>query len=199
MDIDFALFRQIADNSDDNRNVAARFYDKAIKTQEVTDSGLPIFKNVTYVEIRLKDNSTEVFNQPASAEKIKRFPREYALYKLAKEKIKDGTPLEQFAFLSAAELATCKNRGIFTVEELAKLSADKVKDLGLQNEHDLAVIFVKKAKSNKEIADFVNKEEEYKAEIEFLKEENSLLKQQLSKINEAKKSTKRNKNKGEKL
>ena len=148
MDIDFALFRQIADNSDDNRNVAARFYDKAIKTQEVTDSGLPIFKNVTYVEIRLKDNSTEVFNQPASAEKIKRFPREYALYKLAKEKIKDGTPLEQFAFLSAAELATCKNRGIFTVEELAKLSADKVKDLGLQNEHDLAVIFVKKAKSN---------------------------------------------------
>lgn len=199
MDIDFALFRKIADNSDDNRNVAARFYDKAIKTQEVTDSGLPIFKNVTYVEIRLKDNSTEVFNQPASAEKIKRFPREYALYKLAKEKIKDGTPLEQFAFLSAAELATCKNRGIFTVEELAKLSADKVKDLGLQNEHDLAVIFVKKAKSNKEIADFVNKEEEYKAEIEFLKEENSLLKQQLSKINEAKKSTKRNKNKGEKL
>ena len=199
MDIDFALFKQIADNSDDNRNVAARFYDKAIKTQEVTDSGLPIFKNVTYVEIRLKDNNTEVFNQPASAEKIKRFPREYALYKLAKEKVKDGTPLEQFAFLSAAELATCKNRGIFTVEELAKLTADKVQDLGLRNEHDLAVIFVKKAKSNKELADFVNKEEKYKSEIEFLKEENSLLKQQLSKINEAKKSTKRNKSRGEKL
>ncbi len=179
IDIDFALFRQVADNVNDERNVVARFYDKAVKTQNVTPNGLPIFKNVTYVEIRLKDNSSEIFNQPATKEKILRFPREYSLYKMAKEKVKSGTPIEQFAFLSAAEVATCKNRGIFTVEELADLDENHVKNLGLQNEHNMAVMFVQQARKNNMVAEFARKEQNYKDEIEKLKDEIAELKQQI--------------------
>lgn len=179
MDIDFALFSQVVDNYSDERNVSARFYDKAVKTADVSASGLPIFKNVTYVEIRLKDNNTEVFNQPATKEKIERFPREYALYKLSKEKTKKGTPLEQFAFLTVAELATCKNRGIFTVEDLAALDDKKVKALGLENEHNLAQIFMKKAKDNQKISDFAQKEEDYLNKISVLQDEIELLKAKL--------------------
>lgn len=204
MDFDFALFRQVADNKNDDRNVAARFYDKAVKTTAVNDNGLPIFKNVTYVEIRLKDNNCEVFNQPASPEKIRRFPREYALYKMAKEQIKEGTPLEQFAFLTAAEVATCKNRGVFTVEALADLSAEKVQSLSLQNEHKLAKIFMSNAKSNNQVADFARKESEYKDKIaeyrerlENLINENNVLKQEIVKINKSKTLSKKNRQKGE--
>lgn len=186
MDFDFALFRQIADNVNDDRNVSARFYDKAVKTTAVNDNGLPVFKNVTYVEIRLKDNNTEVFNQPASQEKINRFPREYALYKMAKEQIKEGTPLEQFAFMTAAEIATCKSRGIFTVEALAALEDEKVQTLGLHNEHSLAEIFMQKAKNNNEMADFVKMENEYKNKIaeyqeklDMLVSENNALKREI--------------------
>lgn len=201
MDFDFALFRQIADNNNnDDRNVAARFYDKAVKTTAVNDNGLPIFKNVTYVEIRLKDNNTEVFNQPANDEKIRRFPREYAMYQTAKKQIKEGTPLEQFAFLTAAEVATCKNRGVFTVEALAELSAEKVQSLSLQNEHKLAKIFMSKAKSNNEVADFARKECEYKDKIAgyqeklaALEKENNLLKQEIIELNKSKTSFKRKK------
>ena len=89
MEFDYMLFQEIADNKNNDNNVAARFYDKAVKTTAVNDNGLPIFKNVTYVEVRLKDNNTEVFNQPASPDKIRRFPHEYALYKMAKEQIKN--------------------------------------------------------------------------------------------------------------
>ena len=103
MDMDFALFQQVIKQGESEKNVAARFYDKAVKTNMVADNGLPVFKNVTYVEIRLKDNNTEVFNQPATAEKIRRFPKEYALYQLSKKQVEKGTPLEQFAFLTAAE------------------------------------------------------------------------------------------------
>lgn len=187
MDFDFALFRQIADNVNDDRNVSARFYDKAVKTTAVNDNGLPVFKNVTYVEIRLKDNNTEVFNQPASQEKITRFPREYALYKMAKEQIKDGTPLEQFAFMTAAEIATCKSRGVFTVEALAALEDDKVRSLGLQNEHNLASIFMQRAKNNNEMADLAKLENEYKNKIaeyqeklDTLVNENNILKQEIA-------------------
>ena len=181
MDMDFALFQQMAANAEDERNVAARFYDKAVKTDKVAANGMPIFKNVTYVEIRLKDNSTEVFNQPASEEKIKRFPREYALYKMAKEKIKDGTPLEQFAFLTAAEIETCKSRGLFTVEDLANLSKEKVQFLDLENEHDLAVKFMQKAQDNKIMAEMVAKEKEYKRQIADLEDKVRNLQQTLQK------------------
>lgn len=204
MDFDFALFRQIADNMNNDKNVAARFYDKAVKTTEVNSCGLPIFKNVTYVEIRLKDNNTEVFNQPASKEKIERFPKEYALYKMAKQQIKDGSPLEQFAFLSAAEIATCKNRGIFTVEALAGLEEEKVQALGLQSEHDLAVIFMRNAKSNNEVADFARKESEYKNKIaeyqekvETLIDENNSLKQQIASLGKKSSSSRKKCPKGE--
>ncbi|MBQ8481962.1 MAG: hypothetical protein IJ532_05460 [Alphaproteobacteria bacterium] len=204
MDFDFAMFRQFADNTNDDRNVAARFYDKAVKTTAMNDNGLPIFKNVTYVEIRLKDNNTEVFNQPASPEKIERFPREYALYKMAKAQIKEGTPLEQFAFLTAAEIATCKNRGIFTVEALANLSDDKVKSLGLQNEHKFAEIFMRNAKSNNKVADFARKEKEYadkiaeyKEKFELLNKENISLKQEIIKLNKTKTLRKSKTPKGE--
>lgn len=181
MDMDFALFQQIAANAEDERNVAARFYDKAVKTDKVAANGMPIFKNVTYVEIRLKDNSTEVFNQPATEEKIKRFPREYALYKMAKEKIKDGTPLEQFAFLTAAEIETCKSRGLFTVEDLAALSKEKVQFLGLENEHNLAQKFVENAQNNKMVAQMAAKEKEYQRQIADLEDKVRNLQQALQK------------------
>ncbi len=204
MDFDFAMFRQFADNTNDDRNVSARFYDKAVKTTAVNDNGLPIFKNVTYVEIRLKDNNTEVFNQPASPEKIQRFPREYALYKMAKAQIKEGTPLEQFAFLTAAEVATCKNRGVFTVEALANLPDDKVKSLGLQNEHKFAEIFMRNAKGNNKVADFARKEKEYNDKIaeyrekfELLNKENISLKQEIIKLNKIKTLRKTKTSKGE--
>ena len=182
MDIDFALFKQVLENNNDEKNVAARFYDKAIKTNELSANGLPIFKNVTYVEIRLKDNNTEVFNQPASAEKIRRFPREYALYKMSKEQTKEGTPLEQFAFMSASEIATCQNRGIFTVEALAKLSADKVKSLNLQNEHKLACVFLRNAKNNSAVADFAHREQAYQERIAALEERIASLQRELNAV-----------------
>ena len=188
MDMDFAMFRQMAENSENNRNVLAHFYDKAVKTEQTSASGLPIFKNVTYVEIRLKDNNTEVFNQPATVEKIKRFPQEYALYQAAKKQTAAGTPLNQFAFLSAAEIAMCHNRGIFTVEALAALDEDKVHCLGLEQEKHLADLFLQQAKSTTKVAVFAQKETEYLRLIESLKEENELLKQTISKLNQRKTS-----------
>lgn len=175
MDMDFAMFQQIASQVENEKNVAARFYDKAVKTSEVSENGLPIFKNVTYVEIRIKDNNTEVFNQPATEEKIKRFPKEYALYKMSKEQAKDGTPLEQFSFLSAAEIASCKARGVFTVEALAELDFAKVNSLGLQNEHVLAQMFLETSGDNLKLKKFAEREKEYKAKIAELEEKVAFL------------------------
>ncbi len=178
--MDYALFQQVIGQSESEKNVAARFYDKAVKTNEVAKNGLPVFKNVTYIEIRLKDNSTEVFNQPATDEKIRRFPKEYALYQLSKKQVENGTPLEQFAFLTAAEIATCKSRGVFTVEALAGLDIDKVQSLGLQDEHVLAEMFLEKSNNNKMLDDFAKKEVEYERALETLREQLAVVQRALN-------------------
>ena len=180
MDMDYALFQQVIGQSESEKNVAARFYDKAVKTNEVAKNGLPVFKNVTYIEIRLKDNSTEVFNQPATDEKIRRFPKEYALYQLSKKQVENGTPLEQFAFLTAAEIATCKSRGVFTVEALAGFDIDKVQSLGLQDEHVLAEMFLEKSNNNKMLDDFAKKEVEYERALEALREQLAVVQRALN-------------------
>ena len=170
-DIDFSTFQKMIKQDNPNDGCFARFYDKAVKTNEVNEKGLPVFKNVTYIEIRFADNTTDIFNQPATEEKIKRFPIEYARYQLGRKQVTEGHELSQFAFLTTAEIESLKYRGIFTVEALASLEDDKAIELNLAREKKLAVKFLEVSKNNGAIADFEKKEAEYKAEIEKAKEE----------------------------
>lgn len=174
--MDFETFRRIAENNEPEKGVFAKFYDRVVKTDEVQNNGLPKFNTVTFVEIRLRDNNTEVYDQPATEENKKRFPVEYARYQLAKKQVQEGTPLEQFAFLALDEIENMKYHGLFTVEALAALDDEKCKDLDCKRERDLAVKFLKNAEGNSALAEFEKKEEAYKAEIAKLKEEINLLK-----------------------
>lgn len=183
---DFELFQNMLENSkrDPNQGMVARFYDRAVKTDRVNKDGFPIFEDVCFVEIRIKD-SYDVFDQPATEEKKKRFPLEYQRYLLAKSQEAEGTPLCQFAFLTAAEIETLNCHGIFTVEALAALSDEQAAALELERERNLAVKFMKQAADNKPLAEFQQKEEEFAlalaqkdAEIEKLKAEIATLKKQ---------------------
>ena len=176
--MDFAMFEKFANNSGSEEGVAARFYDRAVKTGEVGENGLPKFKLVCFCEIRIKDNTSEIYDQPASEEKIRRFPAEYARYQLGKKQVVDGTPLEQFAFLNRAEVETLKVHGIFTVEALAAVDPDKSRQLGLEDERQLAEKFLEQARDNLSLKRWQKKEEEYKNRIRFLEEEISSLKKQ---------------------
>ncbi|MBQ8630557.1 MAG: hypothetical protein IJ479_02435 [Alphaproteobacteria bacterium] len=123
------------------------------------------------MEIRIKDNITDVFDQPADAEKIERFQLEFARYKLAKKQIEEGSPLEMFAFLDASEIASLKERGIFTVEALASLKDEDAKKLGIERERDIAGNFLSLQKNNAALNEFSKKENDYKEQIAKLQDE----------------------------
>lgn len=174
MDADFAMFQRLINNKTED-GVFARFYNRAIKTDNVKENGLPEFVNRVYVEIRIRDNN-DVVDRRATKEDFERFPVEYNRFMLEQKQIESGTPLNQFAFLDAAQLENCKYRGVFTVETLAGLDDDKVKLLGLTEERELAKKFVEISKNNQAINDFSKKEKKYKDEIKKLKEEIARLK-----------------------
>ena len=176
--MDFATYQNLKKkkkNRTDN-HVAARFYNRAVKTGELSEDGLPIFKDVCYCEIRIKDNTTEVFDQPATEEKINRFPLEYARYQLSQKQIAEGTPLEEFAFLTASEIESCKCHGVFTIETLASLDEEKIKNLGLSAEAALAKKFISGNKLIKQGVDIAALEEKYRCKIADLEAEISRLK-----------------------
>lgn len=177
--MDFATFEKFANNVNSEDGVIARFYDRVVKTDKLTEDGLPKFKLVCFCEIRIKDNNSEIYDQPATKEKIRRFPREYELYKISKQQAEDGTPLEQFAFLDAAEIETLKMRGIFTVESLANLPKEKAEELSLVKEKDLAYKFVQQAKGNLGLAEWQKKEEQYLEKISLLESRLESLQQQI--------------------
>ena len=154
----------------------AKFYDRLIKTNETNPkTGLPVFKEVCFVEVRIKNNMTDIFDQPATEEKIRQFPQEYQLYLASKEKLKEGTDLKMFAHFSPKEVATLNAHGIFSVEEFIALSPQKATDLGLKEEQEQAKTFLSLcqnqaliSKLEEEISTLRKENERLKAEIQTL-------------------------------
>ena len=175
MDIEFATFQSMINSKKTEEGVFARFYNRAVRTGGMTKDGFPEFKDQTFIEIRLKDNA-DIYDQPAKDADYKRFPVEFARFQLEKKQVESGTPLEQFAFLTAAQVETCKHRGIFTVETLSNLDDEKAKSINLVNEKQLAKKFTDVSKNNAAIADFAKKEKKYQEEIKKLKAEIAELK-----------------------
>lgn len=182
MDADFAMFQELLNNSKTEEGVWARFYDRSVKTEQIGKDGLPVFENRTFVEIRTKNNTTDIYDQPADQEKIKRFPVEYQRYKIEKKQNDNGSPINQFAFLDAAQIDSLRVRGIFTVETLAELPDDKAKDLNITTERNLAKKFLDNAKDNKALVEWEKKEAEYTAEIEALQKKIAKLQAKLEEM-----------------
>lgn len=170
MDEEFAVFKNFLENRGAERGVVAKFYDKYVKTGKILDNGLPEFKVETWIEIRIV-NDYDAVDRKADNSDIARFPREYAFYQAKKEKVKDGTPLRMFAFVTPDQIEGCEMRGIFTVENLAALTDEQAKSLGLFAERDLAVKFLDFSKNNQKIKEYEDKIKALEARIEQLESE----------------------------
>ncbi|MGN0913025.1 MAG: hypothetical protein ACI4OE_07005 [Alphaproteobacteria bacterium] len=171
MDALFSEFQNLLANANSTSNLFVKFYDRAVKTGELGENNLPKFENKTFVEIRMRDNNTEVIDQPATADKIARFPVEYARYQLNKKQKEEGTPLEQFAFLTGDQIEALQYRGIFTIEKLCNLNKEQIAQLGVESEKTAAEKFLELNKNNGKLVEFEKKEAAYCEEIAKLKDE----------------------------
>ncbi|MBQ7660168.1 MAG: hypothetical protein IJS26_05500 [Alphaproteobacteria bacterium] len=166
-DFDFAIFNNMIQRRGKDEGVFARFYPKFVKTGVMLESGLPEYKERLYIEIRMR-GCADITDRAADDNDLRRFAQEYAFYQAKKEKMKTGTPLNQFAFLSAPQIEACNLRGICTVEDLANITDDQAKALNLTDEKKCAVKFLEMSKDN--------------AVIKKYEEENARLKEKIAKL-----------------
>lgn len=168
---DFAIQNMSINN---DNGTFARFYAKYVKTGKMRENGLPEFNEKLYIEIRTRFDQ-DIVEREADERDIRRFAAEYNFYLAKKERIKKGTPLNQFSFLNVPQLEACELRGICTVEDLAAITEQQALDLGLTDEKKCAERFLEISKNNADIAKYVEENEKLKAKIVTLEEKIKLL------------------------
>jgi hypothetical protein len=141
-----------ARNQDPDAAVVALFRLHAVKNESKTlEAGRPIYDDVEVCEIRFPGSrAVSVFPATAfshwqgdinSGEQIpityaERFMRQYQQFKMHNPQTKSGTPLADAAFLTEARRAELRALNIYTVEALAAVDGQELKNLG-HNGRDL--------------------------------------------------------------
>ena len=171
---------------DPDEAVVALFKHHAIKNEDKSaKEGRPIYDDMEIVEIRFPGSrSVSVFpatafshwlNDPTTGEQTRvtyaeRFSRQYQQFKSHTAQTKSGTPLQHVPFLTEARRAELRALNIYTVEALASVDGQELKNLG-QGGRDLknkAQEFIAESRHGAPNAALL-------AEVEALKARNAIL------------------------
>lgn len=150
------------------------------------EAGRPIFDDVEVIEIRSPGNKQTVSVHPANffshwatdpntggqikVSYAERFARQYQQFKAQAAQTKAGTPLEYAKFITEARRAELRALNIYTVEALAALDGQELKNIGqggreLKNQAMEYIEEAKKGAPNLQM----------QAEIEALRARNAIL------------------------
>lgn len=129
-----------AEYGNDKLNVT--FYTKAVLDQIASkESNTPYYKNIIYVTIHPPGERLNIVDRPATDEDKMRWPMQWQRFTLNKTQVPEGTPVDVLFPNHPAVAATLKGNGIYTIQQLAELSANAIDSLGMG-----AMDFVTKAK-----------------------------------------------------
>lgn len=176
---------------DPDENIVAIFKDFAIKNEaESVKANRAIFDDLEIVELRFPGSKNwsaypaTFFSHwgvdPETGEQVKvtyaeRFKRQYQQFKSRSTQTKAGTPLEYAPFLTEAKRAELRAQNIYTVEAIAAIDGQPLKNLG-QGGRDIknaAMEFIETAKAGAPNA-------QMQAELEALRLQNQLMSEDLS-------------------
>lgn len=126
MEADYAMTQQAMEEHNRNRgdeNLYVQFYKGHVEDREASlKEGRPIFKDAEFVKIIVPGDKNNIIDRVARDVDKRRFPRQYQAFRNNEEEYLSGTPLENWTYLSSAQVAELKYFGIRTVEQLANVN-----------------------------------------------------------------------------
>jgi hypothetical protein len=93
-------------------------------------AGRQVFVDVDHVEIVVAGQDKQRFVGPANEQVQARFPEEWAQYLAGQQTERTGTPIEQWPQLTPSQVLMLKQINIYTVEDVASLSDENVRNTG---------------------------------------------------------------------
>lgn len=161
------------------------------------EAGRPIFDDVEVCEVRAPGSrNVSVFpatsmshwgTDPETGVQMKvtyaeRFSHQYKQFKMHQAQTKTGTPLKHAPFLTEARQAELRALNIYTVEALAHIDGQELKNIGPQG-RDLknkAIEYIEQSKANAPNAALIAELEQLRARNTVLEEDNQALLQKRS-------------------
>lgn len=134
-------FDQYGQPKEDKGLPIVTFSVEAVKNNAASEKeGRPIFVNREMVTIVFPADRQRTVVRPAHAQWTKiggkvvtyaeRFPEQYARFRAGQAQVVEGTPLSEAPFLTEAQRATLRALNVYTIEQLASLQGQPLKNLG---------------------------------------------------------------------
>jgi hypothetical protein len=179
---------------DPDASLVATFRTLAIKNEARSRvEGRPIFDDVEVVEIRIPGSrnytpypatahshwqSDPFTGEQSSVSYAERFAKQYQQFKSQQVQTKSGTPLDQVRFLSPGECAGLRAMNIYTVEQLALIDGQELKNLGPggRDWKNRAIEYIAESKASAPNAQMQAELEAMRAQLAVLQEDNEALK-----------------------
>lgn len=111
--------------------VFPHFFTKVETDEEATKrEGRPVCKEVEYIELIIPANPKTKPVYRVTRQYREKYAEAYKRFKAGQEARPDGTPLEEWPFLTKLRCAELKAMHVYTVEQLAGLSDTQLQKLG---------------------------------------------------------------------
>jgi hypothetical protein len=116
---------------DPGRQPNAYFYTRSVINKAKTaQEGRPIHDGVVFVMIR-HPGERDCTDRPATEQDKARFPQQWAAFAQNMSQVPEGTPLEILFPLNPEIASNLRSQGVHTVEQLAALSGDALRRVGM--------------------------------------------------------------------
>jgi len=155
-----------------------KFYHDAVQNKMASHkAGRPVFDDIEMCEINLPADRARTLLVPAHAEWTRfgttrvtyaeRFKNHYARFKADEGPIVEGTPLSEAPFLSMGQKASLKALQVYTIEQLASLTGQALKNIGAGGlaSQQQAVAYLAKASGTADVVDMQRQIDELRQQL----------------------------------
>lgn len=128
-DIDYDILSQTWDSGQSNKRI--RFTTEAVKDEAASEvAGMPKYRDVDYVEIRIPGDKYNVVKRPLHAGDKQEFARQYEAWKAGQKAGESGMPLAELPGIAGSQVKELQYANVHTVEALAGLPDSAASAIG---------------------------------------------------------------------
>lgn len=92
--------------------------------------GRPIFEDKDFVRIMTPGDTRTTIYREANDQDKKRFPKAWGLYERGQEAVTEGTPLAEWAQITASQVRELQHVNVRTIEEFVSVSDSNIQRMG---------------------------------------------------------------------
>jgi len=162
-------------NDQSDAALFVRFFLHPVKDEKRSEEeGIPKYIEIEMIEI-LSPGNKDKFCGRATDHYKQRFPKQYSRFKEKMDEGTNGTPLNQFPFITASDIKELEYFNVFTAEQLINMPDGNIDKIGVNGRNLIKQVkaYIEAAKDSSVLPRLVSENEKLKGEIELLKKQMS--------------------------